>query len=162
MSELTPDLFRKASGHWATGVAIVTTCDLDQSPYGLTMNSVTSVSLTPPLFLICVDNKSDTLEPMRRSGVFCINVLSLGQQVLSNTFAKKNPNKFDGVGFDRGTTGAPRLHGRLMAIECAVTASYPGGDHQIFIGEVRAISLPEADTLAPLLYFRGGYAQVAS
>ncbi|MSR15432.1 MAG: flavin reductase [Gammaproteobacteria bacterium] len=162
MSELTPELFRKASGYWATGVSIVTTCDLDQTPYGLTMNSVTSVSLTPPLFLICVDNKSDTLEPMRRSGVFCINVLSLGQHALSNGFAKKNPNKFEGVEFDRGVTGAPRLHGRLMAIECAVTASHAGGDHQIFIGEVRAITLPEVEGAEPLLYFRGGYAQVLS
>jgi flavin reductase (DIM6/NTAB) family NADH-FMN oxidoreductase RutF len=162
MSELTPDLFRKASGYWATGVSIVTTRDLDQTPYGLTMNAVTSLSLSPPLFLICVDNKSDSLEPMRRSGVFCINVLSQGQQALSNSFAKKNPNKFDGVGFDRGATGAPLLHGRLMAIECQVTTSHPGGDHQIFIGEVRAITLPEPETLPPLLYFRGGYAQVGT
>lgn len=162
MSKLTPELFRKACGFWATGVSIVTTCDVDQTPYGLTMNAVTSLSLNPPLFLICVDNNSDTLEPMRRSGVFCINVLSLGQQALSNGFAKKNPNKFEGVGFDRGSTGAPLLHGRLMAIECTVTASYPGGDHQIFVGEVRAITLPGPDTLAPLLYFRGAYSQVTS
>jgi 3-hydroxy-9,10-secoandrosta-1,3,5(10)-triene-9,17-dione monooxygenase reductase component len=162
MSDITPELFRKASGYWATGVSIVTTCDVDQTPYGLTMNSVTSVSLAPPLFLICVDNKSDTLEPMRRSGVFCINVLSLGQEALSNSFAKKNPNKFEGVGFDRGITGTPLLHGRLMAIECEVTSSHPGGDHQIFVGEVRSITLPNTDDLAPLLYFRGGYSQVAS
>lgn len=160
MTDLTPDNFRKACGYWATGVSIVTTRDVDQTPYGLTMNAVTSLSLTPPMFIICVDNKSDTLEPMKRSGVFCINVLSSGQQDLSNSFAKKNPNKFDGVVFERGITGSPMLHGRLMAIDCAVTAVHPGGDHHVFIGEVRAITLPESDALEPLLYYRGRYAKV--
>lgn len=161
MSDLSPESFRKACGYWATGVSIVTTRDVDQTPYGLTMNAVTSLSLTPPLFIICVDNKSDTLEPMKRSGVFCINVLSSGQQELSNRFAKKSPNKFEGVGFTRGDTGAPMLDGRLMAIDCAVTAVHPGGDHHIFIGEVRAVTLPAGDDVEPLLYYRGRYALVA-
>lgn len=160
MTELTPEQFRKACGYWATGVSIVTTSDVDLTPYGLTMNAVTSLSLTPPLFIVCVDNKSDTLEPMKRSGVFCINVLRVGQQDLSNHFAKKNPNKFEGIRFDRGTTGTPLLHGRLMGIECAVSAIHPGGDHHIFVGEVRAVSLPESDTVEALLYYRGRYAQV--
>ena len=158
MSELSPELFRKACGYWATGVSIVTTVDVDDKPYGLTMNAITSLSLTPPLFLICVDNKSDTLEPMRRSGVFGINVLSLGQHELSNSFAKKNPSKFDGVGFERGHTGVPLLHDHVLAIECRVSATYPGGDHQIFVGEVLHISLPEPDNALPVLYFRGRYA----
>ncbi len=162
MTALTPEIFRKACGYWASGVSIVTTCDIDQTPYGLTMNAVTSLSLTPALFVICVDNKSDTLEPMQRSGVFCINVLSAGQQVLSNSFAKKNPNKFDGVGFERGTTGAPMLDGRLMAIDCQVSAVHPGGDHHIFVGEVRAISLPASAELAPLLYYQGRYAELTA
>ncbi len=162
MTDLTPDNFRKACGYWASGVSIVTTRDIDQTPYGLTMNAVTSLSLTPPLFVICVDNKSDTLEPMKRSGVFCINVLSAGQQALSNNFAKKNPQKFEGVGFERGATGAPMLDGRLMAIDCQVTAVHPGGDHHIFVGEVRAISLPASDEIAPLLYYRGRYAEVTT
>ncbi len=162
MSDLSPELFRKACGYWATGVSIVTTVDTDGKPYGLTMNAVTSLSLTPPLFIICVDNKSDTLEPMRRSGVFGINVLGLGQQDLSNSFAKKNPNKFDGVEFDRGHTGAPVLHGHVLAIECRVSASYPGGDHQIFVGEVHHISLPDPENAQPILYFRGRYAALGA
>jgi 3-hydroxy-9,10-secoandrosta-1,3,5(10)-triene-9,17-dione monooxygenase reductase component len=162
MTDLTPDNFRKACGYWASGVSIVTTRDIDQTPYGLTMNAVTSLSLTPPLFVICVDNKSDTLEPMKRSGVFCINVLSAGQQELSNSFAKKNSHKFEGVGFERGTTGAPMLDGRLMAIDCQVTAVHPGGDHHIFFGEVHAISLPTSDVMAPLLYYRGRYVEVTT
>lgn len=162
MSDLSPENFRKACGFWATGVSIVTTRDVDHTPFGLTMNAVTSLSLTPPLFVICVDNKSDTLEPMKRSGVFCINVLSAGQQDLSNRFAKKGQDKFDGVGFERGATGAPMLDGRLMAIDCQVTAVHPGGDHHIFVGEVRAISLPPSEDLQPLLYYRGRYGALAT
>ncbi len=162
MTELTPENFRKACGYWATGVSIVTTRDVDETPYGLTMNAVTSLSLTPALFIVCVDNKSDTLEPMKRSGVFCINVLSAGQQDLSNNFSKKSPNKFEGVGFERGSTGSPMLDGRLMAIDCQVTAVHPGGDHHIFVGEVRAVTFPDSDTIEPLLYYRGRYAEVLS
>ena len=162
MSDLSPELFRKACGYWASGVSIVTTVDTEGKPYGLTMNAVTSLSLTPPLFIICVDNKSDTLEPMRRSGVFGINVIRQGQQELSNNFAKKNPNKFDGIEFDRGEIGVPLLHGHVLAIECRVAATYPGGDHQIFVGEVCAISLPDPETAEPLLYFRGRYAALGA
>ncbi len=162
MTELTPELFRKASGYWATGVSIITSCDTDSTPYGLTMNAVTSLSLTPPLFLICVDNKSDTFEPLRRSRVFCINILSSTQQALSNAFAKKGPNKFDGVAFTRGVTNAPLLDGTLLCIECRVTDIFPGGDHQIVVGEVCNLRLPESDTIDPVLYYKGRYASVAS
>ena len=160
MSDLAPDLFRKACGYWATGVSIVTTCDADGKAYGLTMNGLTSLSLDPPLFIICVDNKSDTLEPMKRSGSFCVNVLSSGQQDLSNRFAKKGPDKFEGVDHETGATGAPRLAGRLLAIDCTVKEILPGGDHHIVVGEVQAVDLPADETSAPLLYFRGKYAQV--
>lgn len=161
-NKIAPELFRKACGFWATGVSIVTTCDLAGKPYGLTMNAVTSLSLDPPLFLICVDNKSDTLEPMRQSRVFCINVLEETQQELSNAFAKKGTDKFQGVSYEPGITGAPLLGGRLMGIECAVTAIHEGGDHHVFIGEVRQVSLAENDAATPLLYYRGRYSKLPS
>ena len=162
MTDMTPDSFRKACGYWASGVSIVTTADTDGKLYGLTMNAVTSLSLTPPLFLICVDNKSDSLEPLRRSGVFCINVLSEAQQALSNSFAKKNPHKFEGVAHTLGSTGAPLLDGHLLAIECTVAASYPGGDHQIFVGDIRAISIPREEGIGPVIYYRGRYAALTA
>ena len=162
MSELAPDLFRKACGYWATGVSIVTTRDTDGKAYGLTMNGLTSLSLDPPLFIICVDNKSDTLEPMKRSGAFCINVLSAGQQDLSNRFAKKGPDKFEGVEHGSGPTGSPQLAGHLLAVECRVKEVHPGGDHHIFVGEVVHLEMPASEALQPLLYYRGKYASVAS
>lgn len=159
---MTPEDFRKACGFWASGVSIVTTRDETGKPYGLTMNAVTSLSLTPPMFLVCVDNKSDTLEPLKRSGVFAINVLQENQQPLSNAFAKKNPDKFADVSFDWGKTGAPLLTGRLMAIECRVSATHLGGDHHIFVGTVEDITWPDGDTPAPMLYYRGRYASLGA
>ena len=155
---ITPESFRRASGLWATGVSIVTTVDGAGKPFGLTMNAVTSLSLNPPMFIVCVDNNSDTLAPMRASKVFCINVLASSQQDLSNRFAKKGDDKFSGVPHSLGTTGAPLLDGALLAIECATTNIVAGGDHQIMLGEVRRIVTNESAGIEPLLYFGGRYA----
>jgi len=160
-STITSDQFRRASGLWATGVSIVTTVDSAGKPYGLTMNAVTSLSLTPAMFIVCVDNNSDTLAPMRESKVFCINVLASNQQDVSNRFAKKGAEKFDGVAHAAGSTGAPVLAGALLSIECAVSNIVPGGDHQIMLGEVRRIVTNESDGIEPLLYFGGRYAAIA-
>ncbi len=159
---ITSEQFRRASGLWATGVSIVTTIDTAGKPYGLTMNAVTSLSLSPPMFIVCVDNNSDTLAPMRDSKVFCINVLASNQQDLSNRFAKKGDEKFSGIGHTRGSTGAPVLDGALLSIECAVSSIAPGGDHQIMLGEVRRIVTNESAGIEPLLYFGGRYAALAT
>jgi len=162
MTTFSSDDFRKACGLWASGVSIVTTRDTAGKGYGLTMNAVTSLSLDPPLFVVCLDNKSDTLSPLQESKVFAINVLAADQQALSNAFAKKNPDKFADVPFETGATGAPLLPGRLLGIECTLTAVYPEGDHHIVVGKVEALSRHPAEDAAPLLYFRGRYAAVAS
>jgi len=159
-STITSEQFRRASGLWATGVSIVTTVDTAGKPYGLTMNAVTSLSLSPPMFIVCVDNNSDTLAPMRESKVFCINVLASAQQDLSNRFAKKGEEKFSGVAHSAGSTGAPVLEGALLSIECAISSIVPGGDHQIMLGEVRRIVTNESADIEPLLYFGGRYAAV--
>jgi flavin reductase (DIM6/NTAB) family NADH-FMN oxidoreductase RutF len=163
MSEnvITPDEFRRASGLWATGVSIVTTVDAAGRPYGLTMNAVTSLSLNPPMFIVCVDNHSDTLAPMRDSRVFCINVLASTQQDLSNRFAKKGEDKFNGIPHARGTTGAPLLGGALLCIECKIENVVAGGDHQIMLGVVQRIVPSTEPNVEPLLYFGGRYAGLA-
>lgn len=161
-SEITPENFRKASGLWATGVSIVTTIDDQGTPYGLTMNSVTSLSLNPPLYLVNVDNGSDTLAPMLATRGFCINVLANDQQELSNRFAKKGDDKFLGVDYEPGASGAPRLAGSLMNIDCRINAVHEGGDHQIVVGDVVAIVTADLDSgIKPLLYFSGRYADVS-
>ena len=161
-TKITPEDFRKASGLWATGVSIVTAVDKAGVPFGLTMNSVTSLSLDPPLYLVNVDNGSDTLAPMLETRAFCINVLAADQQNFSNRFAKKGDDKFQAVEYVSGATGAPRLTGSLMSIDCEISAVHPGGDHQIVVGEV--IEIVAADVTAsvkPLLYFGGRYANVS-
>jgi flavin reductase (DIM6/NTAB) family NADH-FMN oxidoreductase RutF len=112
--------FRRACGLWGTGVSIVTTCDAEGRPFGLTMNAVSSLSLAPPMLLVCVDRGSDTLAPMTQSRVFCVNVLAREQEALSNRFAKKGQDKFSDVAFTPGSTGAPVLAGTLVSFECAV------------------------------------------
>lgn len=159
---ISPENFRKASGLWATGVSIVTTIDGQGAPFGLTMNSVTSLSLNPPLYLVNLDNGSDTLTALLESRAFCINVLASDQEALSNRFAKKGGDKFSEVAFSAGATGAPRIDGALMSIDCRIHAMHAGGDHQIVVGDVIEITTADPDSGAqPLLYYGGGYANVA-
>jgi flavin reductase (DIM6/NTAB) family NADH-FMN oxidoreductase RutF len=158
-NDITRDRFRQACGYWATGVSIITTSDADGKPYGLTMNGITSLSLEPPLFAICVDNGSNTLRALKRNGGFCINVLREEQQDLAEVFAARGTEKFNGVAYDAGATGAPRLHDTLMTLECRVSDIASGGDHQIVIGEVRDIWINDDDNAAPLLFYRGRYSK---
>ncbi len=154
---ITSEQFRRACGLWATGVSIVTTVDSNGIPYGLTMNAVSSLSLDPPMFLVCVDKGSDTLAPMTASRTFCVNVLTQRQQDLSNRFAKKGQDKFDGVAWSTGATGAPLIDDSLVSIECDVSDVLEGGDHKIFCGEVRGIVSNDSVDVEPLLYYGGGY-----
>jgi flavin reductase (DIM6/NTAB) family NADH-FMN oxidoreductase RutF len=158
--EMTRDRFRRACGYWATGVSIITTIGRDGKPYGLTMNGITSLSLEPPLFLICVDERSGTLDALKHSGVFCINVLREDQQALADVFAGKGDDKFNGVSHERYGAGAPHLHGAIMAVECRVSEIMTGGGHEIVIGEARAILISEEQDAAPLLFYRGEYGRL--
>ncbi len=155
------DAFRKACGLWASGVSVVTTLDNAGKPYGLTMNAVSSLSLSPPMFLVCVDNGSDTLSPMLETQLFCINVLSSSQQAISNKLAKKGDNKFETVDWTLGQNGAPVISGALLTIECSIHNIYEGGDHQIVCGLVTNLITDEKNT-EPLLYFGGNYQEFLS
>lgn len=151
------DEFRTLCGLWPTGVSVVTTRNGAGKAYGVTMNSVTSVSLEPPLLLICLTNASDTLAAMRESGIFCISVLTSAQEDLSKRFAHRRSDKFDGVAVHDGRLGAPVLDGALAALECRVEEVYPGGDHKIVVGEL-VHGVCYDDEAAPLIYFKGQYA----
>lgn len=149
---------RHAAGHFATGVAVVTTRDNDGEFYGLTMNAVTSLSLDPPLFLICVDKTSDTLPALLESRVFAINILAHEQEPISRVFASKEKDKFAGIGYHIGETGVPLLSDTLATIECRIAETYPGGDHVILLGQVERTEVD--DKGEPLLFYRGGYAEL--
>ena len=146
---------RDALGCFATGVTVVTTLDADGQPVGLTANSFTSVSLDPPLLLVCIAKSAGSLAAMEAAENFAVNVLHIGQQPTSNLFARSGEDRFAATPWSRGHNGAPLLSGALVNFECRRHALHEGGDHVILVGEViRARFEPRRD---PLLYFRGKY-----
>ena len=141
-------------GHFATGVTVITTRDIDGKPYGLTANSLCSVSLDPPLLLVCVDKRAESHPAFGRSGLFAVNILGIGHEDLSRRFAVSGGDKFVDVDHRSGVSGLPLLDGALASVECRVVAVHEAGDHTIFIGEVEHL---QADNGDPLLFFRGKY-----
>jgi 3-hydroxy-9,10-secoandrosta-1,3,5(10)-triene-9,17-dione monooxygenase reductase component len=155
--EVSAAEFRHAIGHFATGVTIVTSVGVDGEPVGTTANAVTSLSLDPPLLLVCFDRSSVTLQAVREHGAFVVNVLGAPQRQLSANFARRGlAATWDDVEHRAGPTGSPRLDGVLAAIECTVHERLPGGDHEIIVGRVREVETSGMNA-APLLFWRGGY-----
>ena len=152
---LTPKQFRKAMGCFATGVTNVTTQDDQDQPYGLTVNSFTSVSLDPILVLVCLDNSLSGLEIFKKSNKFAVNVLAEDQQDLSNHFAQSGTDRSHAP-YTSGTIGVPILKGVLATIECTVVRWYWGGDHTIMIGEVQQVNSTQHKK-TPLLFLQGRY-----
>jgi flavin reductase (DIM6/NTAB) family NADH-FMN oxidoreductase RutF/pimeloyl-ACP methyl ester carboxylesterase len=147
--------FRDALGCFATGVTIITAMGADGQPIGLTANSFTSVSLDPPLLLVCVANNAGSAPVLRTAERFAVNVLQIGQQPTSNRFAGKGEDRFASTPWEVGEFGTPVLSGSLSSFECARDAVHEGGDHFILVGRVLKATLePRRD---PLLYFRGKY-----
>jgi flavin reductase (DIM6/NTAB) family NADH-FMN oxidoreductase RutF len=135
------DFFRQVMGQFTTGVTVVTTCSRDGLA-GLTVNSFTSVSLEPPLVLICVDLYSTALPFIRASGSFAVNILTTEQENLSRCFATTSSERFEHfchASFHVASTGSPILDGALAFIDSRIVAEYPGGDHVIFLGHVEAM-----------------------
>jgi flavin reductase (DIM6/NTAB) family NADH-FMN oxidoreductase RutF len=149
-------------GHFATGVTVITSVDARGEPVGTTANAVTSLSLDPPLVLVCFDLGSITLAAIRGHRAFVVNVLAAPQQQLSANFARRGlAAAWDGVRHRRGPTGSPRLEDVLAVLECTVEHALPGGDHEIVVGRVRHVETCAA-ALPPLLFYRGAYAELVS
>jgi flavin reductase (DIM6/NTAB) family NADH-FMN oxidoreductase RutF len=158
--QVSPGELRDAMGHFATGVTVVTSIDSAGEPVGTTANAVTSLSLEPPLVLVCFDLKSATLTAIRGHGAFAVNILGHRQRHLSANFAKRGlAAVWDDVTHHRGPTGSPRLADVIAVIECTVEQSFPGGDHEIVIGRVRHVET-NAEGATPLLFWRGEYTSV--
>ncbi len=151
-----PIAYRTAIGHFATGVAVVT-CDGPDGPSGLTTNAVSSLSLEPLLLLVCFDNASRTLEAVRGSGRFAVNVLRAGQEELAGVFASKRVQreKFESV-THRIEHAVPVLDDALAWIACDVGELHPAGDHTIAIGAVTHVWTAPGEP-APLLFYRGTF-----
>jgi flavin reductase (DIM6/NTAB) family NADH-FMN oxidoreductase RutF/pimeloyl-ACP methyl ester carboxylesterase len=146
---------RDALGCFATGVTIVTALDGSGNPVGLTANSFTSVSLDPPLLLVCLARTSNSLPALQQSDSFAVNVLHIGQQPTSTLFARKDQERFNLTPCECWETGVPIIKGSLSSFECRRHDMHDGGDHLILVGRVLRVRFePRRD---PLLYFRGQY-----
>lgn len=155
---IDPKEFRRTAGKFLTGVTIATSRAADGTPHGLTANSFTTVSLTPPLILFCIDSRARLLEHFVDTGYFGINILSEQQQELSSKFARPNIDRFDGVEWYEGRTGAPLFAGSMAIMECKLVQSVQAGDHLILVGEVVHLDYADGN---PLAYFSGCYRQIA-
>ena len=152
-----PDDFRKVLSHFASGVTIVTTTDADGRPTGLTASAFTSVSLDPPLILVCVSHKSQSFPSLRDRGRFAVNFLRSDHQELSKRFATTRLDKFEGVPHRMGDLGMPVLTEALAHVECVTADAHVAGDHTVFIGRIDACGTADGE---PLIYFRGKYVRL--
>jgi flavin reductase (DIM6/NTAB) family NADH-FMN oxidoreductase RutF len=149
--------FRKAMGTFATGVTVITV-DQEGEIHGMTANAFASVSLDPPLILVCVDHRARTHAHLHARKRFGVNVLSASQQAISEYYAQSaEPHQRAekvGARFDRTPHGTPVLRGALAYLECRLHSAQAAGDHTIFIAEVEDVEVREGE---PLLYFRSQY-----
>ena len=154
---VTPDEFRAILGRFATGVTVFTARDTAGGDHGMTVSAFCSVSLTPPLVLACIARDADMFAVARDATHFGVSLLTEDQVSLSRRFADVPDSRFDGIGFTRGETGVVLLNDASGHLECRRVAWHDAGDHAICVGEVLRASNGDGH---PLLYYRGGYAQL--
>ena len=154
MSKIEKQQFRRICGKFASGITVATVLDSEGGCHGMTANSFTSVSLTPPLVLVCVDHHARIREHLRIGEYFGINILSAGQKSLSEKFAGNGYDRFEGVSWYPGQTGVPLLPDVLATIECSRVNVITVGDHDIVIGEVLHADCQDGE---PLVFYGGQY-----
>ena len=145
---------RRVMSQFATGITVVTTLDRSGVPAGMTANSFASVSLDPPLILLCVDQHIEFFRVITEADHFCVNFLTAAQESLSRQFATRGIDKFAGVEYEAGKTGVPVLRGTLGHVECSRYELLPGGDHIIVLGKVEFLNCAGGE---PLMYFGSRY-----
>jgi flavin reductase (DIM6/NTAB) family NADH-FMN oxidoreductase RutF len=155
---IDPDSFRSVLGRFASGITVVTTRDTEGRDVGMTVSAFASVSLDPPLICICIERRASMFRALCGAETFGVSILASDQEALSRRFsAMESSHRFDGIGYERGESGVLLLDEALAHIECRRVAQHEAGDHTIFIGEVERADARDA---RPLLYYRGGYAQL--
>jgi 3-hydroxy-9,10-secoandrosta-1,3,5(10)-triene-9,17-dione monooxygenase reductase component len=151
--------FRKVLGNFPTGVTVITTANGSSQLLGFAVGSFFSVSLDPPLIGFCAAKSSSSWPVIRDSGAFCVNVLADDQEALCRQFSSKGEDRFVGVDWEPGATGAPRITSALCWIDCRIEAVHDAGDHEICIG--RVWDLDHQRDGGPLLFFRSAYGRLA-
>jgi len=155
---IDPDSFRSVLGRFASGITVVTTRDAEQHDVGMTVSAFCSVSLAPPMVQVCVDHAASLYAALAVSTRYGVSILAAEQEALSRRFATaESTRRFEGIGYRRGESGVILLDDALAHLECRIVASHDAGDHTMFVGEVESAN---ARSARPLLYYRGGYAQL--
>lgn len=154
------DAFKQVMRRWAATVTVVTTRHGDQL-HGLTATSFTSLGMSPPSVLVCVNRNAKSHDLIEQSGIFCVNFLGPDCKAISDRFAGRMPaeERFSGLGHRAEVTGAPILADAVAFLDCRLKQSLAEADHSIFIGHVEAAAVVKPETL-PLLYFSGRYHQL--
>jgi flavin reductase (DIM6/NTAB) family NADH-FMN oxidoreductase RutF len=151
---MSPEDFRKTLAKFASGVTVVTSTDSAGRIFGITVSAFCSVSLEPPLVMVSIEKGTGTHNALGESGLFNVHVLAEGQEEVSNRFAAKSEDKYEGFEFGRDERGVPVIGESLATIKCTKFSEAEGGDHTIFIGEVLDSDLNDG---FPLLYWQSGY-----
>ncbi|MEO5857688.1 MAG: flavin reductase family protein [Pyrinomonadaceae bacterium] len=149
--------FRSALSRFASGVTVVTTKDATEKPFGITVSAFCSVSLDPPLVLICIEKTTGSHHAFEQSGRFTVNILSSNETNISDHFASLIEDKFAGVDHAVDEHGIPILSGSIATLQCKLFRALDGGDHSIFLGEVEHVIVRDAE---PLIYYKGGYRHI--
>jgi flavin reductase (DIM6/NTAB) family NADH-FMN oxidoreductase RutF len=148
------DEFRSALSRFPSGVTVVTSRDASGRFHGITVSAFSSVSLEPPMILVCIEKTTGSHYAFQESEFFAVNVLAEDQEELSNRFASQIPDKFDGLAWRLGLGEVPVLEDALVALECRLAFAHEGGDHTIFVGLIERSEIKDAD---PLVYWHGNY-----
>lgn len=146
--------FRRALGLFASGVCVVTTRDASGRLHGITVSAFCSVSLEPPLISVCIEKNTGSHQAFTESAAFVVNILNANQQHVSDRFAARIADKFEGVAYSAGVNDLPVLDGALANLECVLKHSFDAGDHTIFVGQIEKSTVSERE---PLVYFQGSY-----
>jgi flavin reductase (DIM6/NTAB) family NADH-FMN oxidoreductase RutF len=155
---IDPDAFRSVLGRFASGITVVTTRDAEQRDVGMTVSAFCSVSLDPPLVLVSIDHDASMYQLLLGHSRFGVSILSSDQEAYSRRFATDpDTGRFDGIAYSRGDSGVVLLDNALAHLECSVTQHFDAGDHTVFIATVERAEPRQG---RPLLYYRGGYAQL--
>ena len=153
------DTFKKAMGCFPSGVTIVTTVDHSGDKCGFTASAFTSLSLSPPLVLVCLANSADCFDSFNNQSKFAVNIIGQDHESLAFKFATKGCDKFEGDEFQSGRTGLPILADSPVSLECTTQSIYPGGDHIILVGQVEYLT---ANDVKPVIWHEGKFCELSA
>ncbi len=149
---VTPDTFRSAMADLPAAVSLITTVDSDGVPRGATVSAISSLSLDPPLLLVCLDQRSDTLAALQPGSRLLLHIAADGQQQIAMALSRKGEQKFDEIAWTPDASGIPLIEGFANAFRCEVASLYAGGDHTIVVARIEAIAQSPENT--PIVYHR--------